>query len=215
MHQQPDASDLVLLPALKLVASTAMRFTELPARCPADATPGQVTDAFMDCYAAVEQLVVGALGADRRPLRLIDECQLAFVCFATGGSMDALAHWRRQLHLLAHSERAVHRWPLLYAAYVRCLCEQLPHLPAEMRPPSEFNTVYRDCEQLVRNCGTLMVSAATVASVDGAEVLGDALEMLVARARGELEWEFAGAELGEEDPDDAPVVVDMEDGCIL
>lgn len=209
MHQQPDASDMALLPELKVVASTAMRFTALPPRCPADATPAQVTASFMDCFAAVE-LLIETLDAGRQPLALIDECQIAFVCFATGGSIDALSHWRRQLHLLAHSERAVQKWPQLYAAYVSCLGEQLPYLPVEMQPVSEFNTVYKDCEQLVRNCGTA-VAAETAAKLDGAAELGDALEMFVARARGELDWEFGGAEQGEEDPDDAPVVVEMGD----
>lgn len=195
--------DAQLLPDLKVVADTAMRFTALPDRCAqANATPAQITAAFMDCLPAVEQLVAAfGDGTPAALMGIIDECQIAFVCFATGGSVDALAHWRRMLHLLAHSERAVHRWPTLYAAYVRCLQEQLPLVPEEMQPAGEWNTVYRDVQQLVRNCAD---------GTDRPEV-GEGVELLVARVRGALGWELGAAETGDEDPDDAPVVVELDE----
>lgn len=205
MLQQDDA----LLPDLPVVAGTALRFTALPPRCPPNATPADVTAAFMDCLPAVERLVAAFGGA---PLGIVDEAQIAFVCFVAGCSVDALAHWRRLLHLLAHSERAVRRWPALYATYVRCLDQQLERLPEEMQPAGEYNTVYRDVQQLVRNCRCGDAEASNGGGGDAGDLvdLSAAVELFVARLRSALGWELAGADTGEEDPEDAPVVVEME-----
>lgn len=209
LHNRMLQQDDSLLPDLPVVAGTAMRFTPLPPRCPPNAAPADVTAAFMDCLPAVERLVGAFAGAS---LGIVDEAQIAFVCFVAGCSVDALAHWRRMLHVLAHSERAVRRWPALYAAYVRCLDQQLERLPEEMQPAGEFNTVYRDVQQLVRNCWSSETAGSISDGANGGELveLCAAVELLVTRVRSALGWDLGGPETGDEDPEDAPVVVEME-----
>lgn len=178
----------LLLPDLQVVAGTNMRFTILPERCPIDADPTQVTQAYMDCFPAVEQL----FSRFQNPAGVIDECQIAFVFFHSGCSIDALAHWRKILNLLSNSESAIDRFTDVYLQYLSVIEHQLPLLPDEMMSPGAFNTVYKDVQQLLRNC------SAWPATKAGAEVLTESL-------KNSISWIF---DIEEEDPDDLPVIVD-------
>lgn len=180
----------LLLPNLQVIAGTAIRFTTLPDRCPAAANPTEITQAYMDCIAAVDQLV----RLYQSPESLIDECQIAFVFFHSGCSVDALAHWRKILNLLANSETAVERYTDLYSVYLSVIEHQLPLLPDEMMSPGEYNTVYKDVQQLVRNCSAL-------------PALRTNSDLLTASVRNTMSWVFEMD--ADEDPDDLPVVVEM------
>ncbi|XP_030374256.1 protein AAR2 homolog [Scaptodrosophila lebanonensis] len=180
-----------LLPDLKPVEGTAPRFTPVPARVPSNAPPADVSRHAIDCIDAVDALLESFNTVDA----LIEELQLAFVFFLVGYSVESLAHWRKILALLAHSESAVGKHKLCYMKYSEVLAHQLPHLPEELIPPSERNTVYKDVRELLVNlhAGGLSVSA----------------ERLMKRLSKELHWQFEG--LLDEDPDEQPVVIELRD----
>lgn len=177
-----------MLPHLKVVAGTALRFDTLPDRCAPDATPAQVTSAFMDSIGAVQRL----LDLFPTPDSLIEECQLSFILFLAGCSVDALAHWRKLLNLLANSETAVIVNRAFYARYMDTLQHQLPELPDEMMPATTHNTVYKDVQRLVANCSTNGLSREA--------------EYLAANLSSSIAWQFD--DIFDEDPEDLPVVVE-------
>lgn len=191
LHNKMLQNEDVLLPNLQVIAGTATRFTALPDRCPAGATPAQITQSYMDCFESVAQLF------DRfpNPMALIDECQIAFVLFHSGCSVDALAHWRKILNLLANSEQATSRFADTYSSYLNAIEHQLPLLPDEMMAASPFNTVFKDVQQLVRNCATVVRLRASV-------------EVLTASLASSMSWTFDVSDYAD-DPDDMPVVVEI------
>ncbi|XP_036325279.1 protein AAR2 homolog [Rhagoletis pomonella] len=178
-----------LLPNLKPVEGTAPRFTELPERIPHNATPAEVSQNSMDCVDAITKLV----GKFHSSEALIDEEQLAFVFYLVGCSVESLAHWRKILHLLAHSERAVQDFKILYMKYCEALMQQLPHLPEELMEAGEYNTVYKDIRSLLVNL-----------NMAG---LGVNADKLMRKLEKTLQWDFEG--LLDEDPEDMPVIVEI------
>uniref|UniRef100_A0A6P4E3Z3 Protein AAR2 homolog n=1 Tax=Drosophila rhopaloa TaxID=1041015 RepID=A0A6P4E3Z3_DRORH len=178
-----------LLPNLKPVEGTAPRFSNVPQRVPHDALPADVSRHAMDCIEAVDKVIEGFDSADG----LIEELQLAYVFFLVGYSVESLAHWRKLLGVLAHSESAVTKHKLTYMKYSEVLSHQLPHLPEELMVPSPHNTVYKDVRELLVNlhAGGLSVSA----------------ERLTKRLEKKLGWQFDG--LLDEDPEDQPVVIEL------
>ncbi|KAH8384008.1 hypothetical protein KR009_011720 [Drosophila setifemur] len=182
-----DESDL--LPDLKPVEGTAPRFSPLPLRVPSDALPADVSRHAMDCIAAVDTLLDGFDSPDV----LIEELQLAYVFFLVGYSVESLAHWRKLLGLLAHSENAVSKHKLIYMKYSEVLGHQLPHLPEELMVPSPHNTVFKDVRELLVN---LHASGLSVSA-----------ERLTKRLEQKLGWHFDG--LLDEDPEDQPVIIEQ------
>lgn len=177
------------LPKMKVVAGTAPRFTELPARCPPNATPAEITFCHMDSVQAVEKL----LSTYAQPIDVLDEIQIAFVLFLTGYSVESLAHWRKILGLLANSHSSVVKHSTLYRRYLTLLQHQLPELPEELMEPTAHNTVYKDVGTLIANC-SLVSSLAKDANY------------LSVNLTVSMSWPFDG--ILDEDPDDLPVVVE-------
>ncbi|XP_067626636.1 protein AAR2 homolog [Eurosta solidaginis] len=178
-----------LLPNLKPVEGTAPRFTALPERVPQNSTPADLTRHSIDCVSAIDQLI----GMFHTSEAFIEEEQLAFVFYLVGCSVESLAHWRKILHLLAHSEQAVHNYKMLYKKYSDALMQQLPHLPEELMEPGEYNTVYKDVRLLLANL-----------KLGGLDVCAD---KLMKKLHKTLHWEFEG--LLDEDPEDMPVIVEF------
>ncbi|EDV30188.1 uncharacterized protein Dana_GF23151 [Drosophila ananassae] len=178
-----------LLPDLKPVEGTAPRFTPVPQRVPNDALPSDVSRHAMDCIEAVDKLICSFESSNA----LIEEVQLAYAFFLVGYSVESLAHWRKLLGLLAHSQTAVTSHKLTYMKYSEVLAHQLPHLPEELMVPSPHNTVYKDVRELLVNlhAGGLSVSA----------------ERLTKRLEKKLGWHFEG--LLDEDPEDQPVIIEL------
>lgn len=180
-----------LLPNLQVIPGTAIRFTALPDRYPVGATPSQITQCFMDCFASIAEL----LNRYQHAMGLIDECQIAFVLFHFGCSVDALTQWRKILNLLANSQQATERFVEFYSTYLDVIDHQLPLLPEEIIAPSKFNSVYKDVQQLVRNCGSIADLRSKV------KVLTSSLEKT-------LNWTF-NIDDYDDDPEDLPVVVEI------
>lgn len=180
-----------LLPDLKPIPGTASNYTKLPQRCPKAASPAEVSLHHMDSMAAVEELLAHFVTPDD----LLGEIQFAFIAYFCGDSLDGLAHWRKILLLLAHSEKAAEKYRAFYKKYLKVLSAQIPELPEELMTPGPYNSVYQDTRKLLANC-----SAA--AGLNG-EV--EQMQKLMSRT---IKWTFEG--LLEEDPEDLPVVVDVE-----
>lgn len=177
-----------LLPDLKPIPGTASNYTTLPHRCPKSATPADVSRHHMDSIAAVEELIANFSNSEE----LLGEIQFAFVAFYAGGSIEGLAHWRKILQLLSHSEMAVQKHKMLYRKYLRVLSTQIPELPEELMTPGPHNTVYQDTRKLLANCS--------------ASGLSTEVEHLEKQVKRTMKWTFEG--LLEEDPEDLPVIVE-------
>lgn len=178
------------LPHLKVVANTQLNFTKLPDRCPKNATPSEITVCYMDSINAVNELMSVFPSA----VALIDEIQFSFVLFVAGLSIDALAHWRSILSLLANSEQAIVRYREFYRKYLTVLETQLPELPDELMQATAHNTVYTDVRQLIVNCSapaSKLMQEADYLSLHLTSVMG---------------WCFG--DIFDEDPDDQPVIVE-------
>lgn len=186
---KPNQSEEELLPNMQIVPGTAPRFTRIPPLCGFSATPAEISLAHLDSYAAIVKLFENFTS----PMELIGEVQFAFVLFLAGHSIDALAHWRKLLGLLARSEAAIEHYRSFYRRYLDVLQYQVPELPEELMPPTENNTVYKDMRSLVVNC-----------SVGGLLREADALTEILS---SKMLWTFDG--ILEEDPDDLPVVVEL------
>lgn len=177
-----------LLPKLKVVPGTAPRFTKIPALYPNTASPAEISECHLDAIRAIETY----FSAFSEPFEAIREIQLSFVLFLCGCSVDALAHWRKILGLLAKSDSAVTKFNYFYRHYLETLKVQLPELPEELMMPTPNNTVYKDIGQLILNCtlGGLKSEADT----------------FIVYLSNKMSWHFD--DLFDENPEDLPVIVD-------
>lgn len=178
-----------LLPDLKVVPETALRFTKVPALCPRNASPAEISHCYLDSIGAIEKY----FAAFSQPIEAIREVQLAFVLFFCGYSVDALAHWRKILGLLSKSETAVDVFKRFYRRYLEVLPIQLVELPEELMIPSPNNTIFKDVGSLIANCLANDLKQEANALRDH---LGKSMS-----------WFFD--DLLKEDPEDLPVVVEL------
>lgn len=178
-----------LLPNLKVVQRTALRFTKIPSRYPVNASPAEITASHMDSHAAIESLI----HSYTNPGQLIDEIEFSFAVFLSGYSVDALSHWRGLLKLLSNSQKSIEKYPQFYVDYMNVLQHQLPDLPEELMEPTENNSVFKDVQQLIGNCGC-----------GGLKKRADNLADNLTKS---MSWSFDG--IYDENPEDLPVIVEI------
>lgn len=178
-----------LLPNLKTVPETVLRFTRIPSICAKNASPAEISYAHIDCIRSIEKY----FASFHSKTDAIKEIQLSFVLYLSGFSLDALAHWRNLLRLFSNSEACVVKYKVFYIRYLAVLQRQLPELPEELMTASENNIVYKDVGNLIVNCylGGLKDETRTIQLE-----LGD-----------KMSWSFE--EFFEEDPDNMPVIVEL------
>lgn len=179
-----------LLPNLKVVNGTELRFTPVPALYAPNATPAQISASHLDAIDAIGTFFA-SFGDMAEPVR---EIQLAFVFYLCGYSVDGLAHWRKILSLLCKSHTATSKYEGFYRRYLEVLRVQLPELPEELMMPTPNNTVFLDVRQLIVIC-----------AAGGLKEDADALAEHLTK---EMSWYFD--DVFDEDPDDLPVVVEMD-----
>lgn len=189
LNIRPNQTEDELLPDLKVVPGTALRLTKVPALYPNTASPAEISESHLDAIRTIETY----FSQFSEPFDAIREIQLSFVLFLCGYSVDALAHWRRILGLLAKSDSAVLKFNNFYRRYLETLKPQLPELPEELMMPTPNNTVYKDIRQLIANC-----------TLGG---LKDEADSLTVHLTNRMSWYFDN--LFEEDPEDLPVVVEL------
>lgn len=185
---RPNQTEDELLPNLKVVPGTAPRFTRIPALYPNTASPAEISESHLDSIRAIETY----FSAFPQPFESIPEIQLSFVLFLCGCSVDALAHWRKILSLLAKSESAVSKFSYFYRRYLETLKAQLPELPEELMMPTPNNSVYKDVRQLIINC-----------TLGG---LKNEADEFAAQLTSKMSWYFD--DLFNENPEDLPVIVE-------
>lgn len=176
-----------LLPNLKVVPGTSLRFTNVPQLHAYDATPAEISKCHLDGIDAITEFF-DSFSDHIEPFR---EIQLSFVLYLCGYSVDALAHWRNILGLLCKSDTAVAKYLSFYQKYLLILTVQLPELPEELMMPTPSNTVYQDIRQLVVKC-----------NID----LREETEAFMQHITNKMSWDFDN--VLDEDPDDLPVVVE-------
>lgn len=176
-----------LLPNLKSIPGTIPNFTDLPPRCPKNASPSEISQHYMDSITAVKQVLTN------RESAILAEIQFTFILFHCGHSIESLNHWRKLLLLLSNSESAPAMFRTFYTNYLTALQYQLPELPIELMEQSKFNTVYCDVKSLLLNCYQAGITSAA--------------QSLEKTLRETLLWRFE--DLFAEDPEDLPTVVDL------
>lgn len=137
------------------------------------------------------ELFLRSFGDLVEPIR---EIQLSFVLYLCGYSVDALAHWRKILGILCKSDTAIWKYPPFYRRYLNVLRIQLPELPEELMMPTPNNTVFQDIGKLIVKC-----------SACG---LKEEANTLMLHLNTKMSWYFD--DLFEEDPEDLPVVVELD-----
>lgn len=179
-----------LLPNLKVVPGTSLRFTNIPPLHAPDASPAEISKCHLDGIDAIA-IFFSSFSDHIEPFR---EVQLSFVLYLCGYSVDALAHWRKILGLLCKSDTAAAKYSSFYRKYLQVLKVQLPELPEELMMPTPNNTVYQDTKQLVKICNV---------------ALKEETEAFMQHITNEMAWDFD--DVLDEDPDDLPVVVDCSE----
>uniref|UniRef100_UPI00358E3ABE protein AAR2 homolog n=1 Tax=Myxine glutinosa TaxID=7769 RepID=UPI00358E3ABE len=119
------------LPAMHPVPGTELRFSLVPTRCfPSGASPAEVTRHSLDRSFALDSLIESKYRGDEHAV--LGELQFAFVCFWLCHVLEAFAHWKALLELLASSVLAATKRPRLYSDLVPVLYAQLQHVPEDM-----------------------------------------------------------------------------------
>lgn len=178
-----------LLPTLKTVPDTVLRFTHIPSICGKNASPAEISYAHIDCIQSISKY----FDSFHDTADAIKEIQLSFVLYLSGYSLDALAHWRKLLRLLSNSEAAIVEYKTFYIRYLEILQLQLPELPEELMIASENNTVFKDVGNLIFNCSSGGLIQET--------------NMIQSELGNKMSWDFGS--FFKDDPDNMPVVVEF------
>lgn len=178
-----------LLPNLKIIPDTILRFSRIPSICGKNASPAEISYAHIDCIQSIEKYFSNFLSA----VDAIQEVQLSFVLYLSGFSLDALVHWRNLLRFFSNSETAIAKYKAFYVRYLEVLQRELPELPQELMTSSTNNTVFKDVGNLIFNCysGGLRQEANIIQ-----------LELV-----NQMSWSFE--DFFKENPDDMPVIVEL------
>lgn len=178
-----------LLPNLKTVHDTILRFTRIPPICEKNASSAEISYAHIDYIQPIEKY----FASFNRARDAIKEIQLSFVLYLSGFSLDALAHWRNLLRLFSNSEEAILKYRIFYIRYLEILQRQLPELPEELMTTSENNTVFKDVGKLIVNCCLGGLKHET--------------NITQAELANRISWNFGT--FFEEDPDSMPIIVEL------
>ena len=136
-----------------------------------------------------------------RPIEIIGELQLAYVCFLAGQSLDAFEHWKLLVSLICRADSAISKRRMIYIEFLRTLEAQLALIPEEVLYDivASNNFVYHNLRRLFANIESNR-------EVD-ARLKSEAVRMKD-RISTKFMWDFSN--LQEEEDDEAPVVVPLE-----
>ncbi|XP_069682395.1 protein AAR2 homolog [Periplaneta americana] len=184
-----------LLPQLKAVPGTELRFTEFPERnYPEGSTPAEITHHSLDSSYVLETIIANFPS----PVDIVGELQFAFVCFLVGQSLEAFEHWKRLVGLLCSCEDAIPKRREVFDEFLTVLENQLVEIPEDFLVDivASNNFVYHSLRSLFR---TLQLSDV----VDGR--LKSKAKRFQERLTIKFQWDFS--HLDQEDDDEAPVIV--------
>ncbi|XP_026477981.1 protein AAR2 homolog [Ctenocephalides felis] len=184
------------LPNLHPLPGTAPRLSTLPPRCPENAKPEEITKYFLDSTHSLELL----LRSYDRPTDVIGELQFSFVIFLIGHSVEGFHHWKKLLNILCTSELALKLHTSMYLQFLKTLHTHI------LQVPNEFlidivdgnNFLYVKSRQLFKNIYS-----------SGLTVLIKRVDKMMEDFTEKFTWNFE--DLLEEDQEDLPVVVELDD----
>ncbi|GLV44373.1 uncharacterized protein CBL_10177 [Carabus blaptoides fortunei] len=184
-----------LLPNLKPVEGTEIRFTKFPEnKYPDGSTPAQITKHSLDSTYVLDTM----LKRHKSVVDFIGELQFAFVCFLVGHCLDAFEHWKSMVGLLCSCDEALIKYRGLYDMFITVLEPQLQEIPEEFLADIVANNNFVYCK--------LKTLFSTIQETE----VESRLKMKIIRFRDSLSekysWNFGHSD---EDDEDAPVVVDL------
>ena len=189
-----------LLPKMKSVAGTSMRFHSIPhhAVIPAGTAPAEVTRLSLDKTALFQAILQRDFGGST--VDLLGELQLAFVVFLFGRVFDGFEQWKRLTHLLsASAATAAAQHPQLYADFITALFFQTREIPEDF-----FLDIVTSENFLTATLCTLFVNLASADDVVEASLKAKADKFKTYLTK-RFKWNFDEEDLEEE----RPVVVEL------
>ncbi|WAR04644.1 AAR2-like protein [Mya arenaria] len=118
------------LPQLQKVPGTAIRFTKIPKqRYPEGATPQQITVYSMDSTFMLDSIIQSDYSKNKRGI--LGEIQFAFICFLIGQVFDAFDQWKKLVHLMCGSEKALNSHSDLFMDFIAMLHFQVHEIPED------------------------------------------------------------------------------------
>ncbi|RZC00563.1 AAR2 domain containing protein [Asbolus verrucosus] len=183
-----------LLPVLKPVEGTELRFTPFPSKnYPEDASPSQITQHSLDRTYVFEKM----LSQYSKPMEIIGELEFCFVCFLVGHSLEAFDQWKKLVTLFCSCDLAVRKYRQIFDVFITLLEIHIKEIPEEFLADivSNNNFVYVNLKKIFR-------------TIQSSDVDGQ-LKTKIDRFRNSLTatylWDFG--HLDSEEEDEAPVVV--------
>ncbi|XP_031826900.1 protein AAR2 homolog [Nomia melanderi] len=187
-----------LLPDMKPVPGTDLRFTKLPTKYyPDNASPSEITMHSLDSSYALETF----LRQLPHPLEIIGEMQLAFVCFLVGQSLDSFDHWKKLIILICDADSAIPKLRGIYIAFLKAIETQLTHVPDDILCDivDNNNFIYHSLRKLF-------------ATIEENSRIDSRLKCQAShfrdRLKAKLAWDFS--DMHEVNEDEAPVIVSLD-----
>ena len=208
-----------LLPDLRPVAGTGLRFTSIPRkRFPDGADPSEITKHCMDSSYMLETFLERYDGSvsefvtfdDSRRLKqfysvhremdLMGELEFCFVCFLVGHSLESFEQWKKIIVLLCSCEEAIPKYGDMYYALCSLLELQIHEIPEEFLADivTNNNFMYVKLRDFFR----------TVMTQDIDKKLRAKVVRFQKKLTEALQWDFT--HLDSDDEEDAPLVVDLQ-----
>ncbi len=184
-----------LLPEMKQVSGTEIRFTSIPKRSyPDGASPAEITKYSMDhSYVLNTILSTKHSGGE---LALLGELQFAFVCFLLGQVYDGFEQWKQLVRLLCFCDEALVQHTQLFSNFINVMHYHIREIPEDFF----VDIVTRD-NFLVSCLHTFFENLLNSDMVDrDLKTKGDSF---LKNLEKKFQWDFSGVL-----EDEAPVVVE-------
>jgi A1 cistron-splicing factor AAR2 len=182
--------EALYLPNLEVISDSQPKFSKLPERYNKFSSPSEKTFNNIDTVNLIDKLVDEISSKSE----ILEELQFCFVIYLCGLSIDSLAHWRQIVSLFCNSEQGVSKHKNFYKDFINIIKYQVPEIPIEFIEQSSSNTIYIDIKNLLRN---LIVNECTQNA-----------NLLQKHLKDTIGWTFD--DLLQEDPEDMPQIVDIE-----
>ncbi|KAH3868735.1 protein AAR2 homolog isoform X2 [Dreissena polymorpha] len=191
----PKPEKIGKLPKLTVVPGTAIRFTKIPKqRYPEGASPQEVTIHSIDSTYILESLLKSEYTNNSNGI--LGEIQFAFICFLVGQVFEAFDQWKKLVHVLCSSEKALSSYTDLYMNFIAMLHFQVHEIPEDF-----FVDIVSSSNFLTT---TLQEFFSNLEAGNGDAKLRDRGLKFRDHLTKKFKWDFTT------EPDDfAPVIVDL------
>ncbi|VVD01347.1 unnamed protein product [Leptidea sinapis] len=187
-----------MLPDLKCVPGTAMRFTKFPKeKYPPGSSPEEITKHYLDQSYTLELMI----SQHDEPLHIVGELQFAYLCFLIGHSLEAFEHWKDLVILMCSCDSAIHKYRSVYVQFIHTIETQIEEMPEEFLADIVMNknVVYKKLRELFRIAHASKVDGRLLALIDRFKT----------NLTEKLQWDFTG--LDKDEDDERPVIVNIDE----